>query len=429
MKINNIGDFFKGNTLEYKFFYIGIFLLASVPFISVIFILISSIISTLRNKKSYFKDYGNIPFFFSGILIIFSCISNTFYHNTQYLSGYDTKLVWLGISNWIPYFWVFWSLQNFSEKSASRKKFFTILIAGSFPVIATGITQYFLKVYGPFTLFNGLITWYQRSLDTYEGMSGLFNNANYLGTWLTILWPFLLVLFMENRYKKNSYYFSLFLLLITLLCIILTYSRNALIGLLLGTIFICGYKVIKWFLTFLISFSILSYTSFLINPDNLLLEYSQRIIVFVYRLNSIGIENLSTFPRFKIWGSAINFISLKPIWGWGSASFPILYEAENNIYQGHSHNLALELFISFGIPAGLLIISTIFFIFIFSSKNIFNVKRFSIDPYNKAWLASSLVLLSSQMFDVQYFDVRIGLIFWILLGGLSNIIREDQKLI
>ena len=27
--------------------------------------------------------------------------------------------------------------------------------------------------------------------------------------------------------------------------------------------------------------------------------------------------------------------------------------------------------------------------------------------------------------DLQFFDIRIGLIFWILLGGLRNILREN----
>ena len=43
-----------------------------------------------------------------------------------------------------------------------------------------------------------------------------------------------------------------------------------------------------------------------------------------------------------------------------------------------------------------------------------------INHENAMWSACFLIILS-QMFDVQYFDIIIGLVFWILLSGLNNI--------
>ena len=120
--------------------------------------------------------------------------------------------------------------------------------------------------------------------------------------------------------------------------------------------------------------------------------------------------------------NAINFIIEKPMWGWGSSSFPILYKATKDIYKAHTHNLALELAISFGIPVTIIIISTFFLLFYFSKQKIFlKDKR---DPYEVAWWTTSLLIIISLMYDIQYYDIRIGLIFWLFLGGLRNIIRN-----
>ena len=44
--------------------------------------------------------------------------------------------------------------------------------------------------------------------------------------------------------------------------------------------------------------------------------------------------------------------------------------------------------------------------------------------FERAWCTSFFVLLLSQMFDVQYFDGRISVAFWILLSGLRCMFKE-----
>ena len=45
---------------------------------------------------------------------------------------------------------------------------------------------------------------------------------------------------------------------------------------------------------------------------------------------------------------------------------------------------------------------------------------------NKAWWSSFFSLFLSQMYDIQYFDFRISVSFWILLSGLICIIKNDN---
>ena len=138
--------------------------------------------------------------------------------------------------------------------------------------------------------------------------------------------------------------------------------------------------------------------------------------------------NLESFPRFNILKESINFITERPFIGWGSASFPLLFISRKSEWYGHSHNIFIELAISYGLISAALIGYAIFSILFKSFKSIYLLKQFSDkkekrQPYHfdKAWWTATTVLLFSQLFDIQYFDFRIGMIFWILLSGLSKI--------
>ena len=104
--------------------------------------------------------------------------------------------------------------------------------------------------------------------------------------------------------------------------------------------------------------------------------------------------------------------------------------SETGVFKGHPHNLSLELIFSYGIPGAILIITPIAVISFLSFKKIFvesdNEKSNSI--FEKAWIISLIILLTSQMVDVQYFDGRISLFLWILLSGSRNIISNHLRL-
>ena len=119
---------------------------------------------------------------------------------------------------------------------------------------------------------------------------------------------------------------------------------------------------------------------------------------------SLTYDNLS---RFLIWEKAVNLILDKPFFGWGAATFPILYFSQYGEWKGHPHNLFLELSISYG-----LITSSLLFIFI----GILLFKTFkyihnSTNYYERAWWGSIVVFLILHSFDIVYFDARISIIF------------------
>ena len=133
------------------------------------------------------------------------------------------------------------------------------------------------------------------------------------------------------------------------------------------------------------------------------------------------------YSRIEIWQKGCEIVFNNPIFGTGAGSFPEIFKLETGLWKGHAHNLPLELIVSYGIPAGILILIPIFLI-TFNSINIvlFTKTRESCSLYDQSWIAALVVLFFSQMVDVQYFDGRISIIFWILLSGSSNIIENYE---
>ena len=118
-----------------------------------------------------------------------------------------------------------------------------------------------------------------------------------------------------------------------------------------------------------------------------------------------------------------------PIFGYGASTFPFYYSLRHGVYKGHAHNLIIDLAFNYGLLIAILIFAAIFFISYQSFKRLFfiNLNRLSIDYFERAWWTSFIILLFSQMFDVQYYDLRISIAFWLLLSGLKCMITEDNK--
>ena len=117
----------------------------------------------------------------------------------------------------------------------------------------------------------------------------------------------------------------------------------------------------------------------------------------------------------------------KPIFGWGAASFPFIYDFYKYDFVNekiqHSHNFFFEISIHYGLISSILIFS-IFIKLLFDSWQVIFKKDSNI--INKGWWFSALLFLINHMFDVTYYDVRISLAFWVTLSGLFCIIKENQ---
>ena len=412
----------------YIFFLIGIFFLPSSIVLGILFLLPSFIISSFSGNKSFFKDYWNYPFIIFGFLILLSAISQNFILPNIYFEIWDSKLSLIGLSNWLPFIWVFWAAQPYLNSNSKRRLFSLILVAATFPVLITGFGQYFLNWTGPFETLKGLIIWYQRPIVNPGGLSGLFSSQNYAASWLNFVWPFCIALFLEKRQNLIKKTAALFFLISTGTATFLTFSRNAWLGLFTSIPIVMGKKALKFILpllTVIIFIIIFSFSPIFqgelqnnirnLFPNKILLEFS-----------SEGYKDID-ITRIGIYKSALELIKENPIFGIGAASFTEIFFLNTNFWKGHSHNLLLELSISYGIPATIIFFISTSNILYLSSKKIFSRKIIIDYKYiDKAFWTALFFFLISQLADVQYFDGKISLITWILMAGLKNIITDKN---
>ena len=253
-------------------------------------------------------------------------------------------------------------------------------------------------------------------------MTGPFNNQNYAGAWFSLVWPFSIAFLIEKTKSSLKKSISIFFFLTIGLAAVLTNSRNAWLSLLLSLPLVLNISSLYWLLLiFFISLVITITSNDLFNgelqdtfrtiiPDKIWMEFTQKV----------------QLSRLDIFLSSLKISLIEPIFGLGGASFPIIYELQNNIWRGHPHNLFLELAVSYGYPATILTLCTISILLINSSKLVFNKKSYNNQNllFEKAWWTSIFIFLISQSVDVQYFDGRISIVFWILLAGLKTIIDD-----
>ncbi|ABM70673.1 O-antigen ligase family protein [Prochlorococcus marinus] len=402
----------------FKFFYIGIFLLPSAPSIGSIFLFLCLICSLINNFLELIKDRWNITFFISIFLFPIICLiqSSRFFYK---FNNFDKSLTWIGLNNWIPLILCFIAFQKFVNSKSDREIIGKLLIAGSFPLIISGIGQYWFNWYGPFEFLNGFIIWFQRPMQTETGLTSLFSNQNYAGSWFCIVWPFCLSFFIQSFRNNLHRFISLGFLISISTCLILTTSRNAWGGLLLLITLLRGASL---FWPIFIGITITIISVFLLN---ILIPLDIQTTISNLFPSWINQEFTSTHFQFResrpeIWWEAIKLIFKNPLLGLGAGAFPIIYQSLKNAYAGHTHNLVFELALSYGIPITLIVFVPIFLICFFSFKEIYIKKTNNIDINERAWFASFFTLLCTQQVDVQYFDLRISIIFWVLLAGLKT---------
>ena len=423
--------FLKEKTIEdytQLLFLLGIFFLPSTMLVGILLLLPAFIISSFINKESFFKDYWNFPFIIFGFLILFSTILQNYIFHNEYYAIWDPKLSLIGLGNWIPFIWVFWAAQPYLNSKLKRRSFSLMLIAGTFPVLITGFGQYFLNWNGPFETLNGLIIWYQRPIEQPGGLSGLFSNQNYAASWLNFVWPFCIALFLEkgkNLFKKTL---ALSFLLSTGIAAFLTFSRNAWLGLITSMPIVAGKNAFKFILTIITLTIIILFFLFSplfegtfqnlardLLPGKILLEFSNE-----------GYEGLD-ITRVGIYKSAFELIKENPFFGIGAGSFTEIFFLNTSFWKGHSHNLLLELSLSYGLPSTIIFfVSTCNILYLSSKKIFYQRKIINISYIDKAFWTALFFFLISQLADVQYFDGKISMITWILMAGLKNIILEKD---
>ena len=401
------------------FFKFGIVFLISAPVIGTTLILISSIIALILRREFLLKDKLNIPIFICLGILLFSTFKNIiFFH------GISSKInIFLDLFNWVPFFLLFFSLPIYLEKEIQKEIFSRLIIISSFPVLISSFLQNYFNIYGPFNFFNGLIIWYQREpgIISSNSITGLFNNPNYTGFILCTLIPFIIYEIIKNKTKPFKFLVSIIILFLYLFNIVLTQSRNAMMGAIISLIFSLSIKLILLTITILICIFLIIY--FLGN----ILIFESIPIFYNQIFNKLAFLNFVTFSetiRYQIWDKSLQIISNKPLLGWGGSTFAILYALnKGNFTIQHAHNLPLQIAQNNGLPLSIIITFFIFYL-INKSLRITNKDKILV---NRFWTLSLFVGTFHQLFDVVLYDGRLNIFYCILICGSKCIVNSEQK--
>ncbi len=407
-------------------FLTGIFLLPSAFSLSILFFLVSLVKSLLTNKNNFLADKYNFSLFLGGIFLIISATFHSLGINLNQQYSWDSNLSWIGLANWLPLFLCFYGFQVYLKSPNERKVASLTFLYGTFPVIISCLGQAFFNWNGPLKTLGGLIIWYQRPIENITELTGLFNNPNYAGLWLNLVWPFCLASIIMNKKVNKGWIASILFAIGISITTILTNSRSAWFGLFIGIFLTYGKRIIKIIPNLFIGFFFILITSFipLLNKT-----YENFFKIIIPNQSWISVDQ-NHITRIDIWETALKNIISNPFFGLGSGSFPEIFISEKGVFKGHPHNLSLELIFSYGIPGAILIITPIAIITFLSFRKIFfnSNQENSNSIFEKSWIISLIIFLASQMVDVQYFDGRISLFFWILLSGSRNIIKNELRL-
>ena len=408
-----------------KLFLIGIFFLPSALPIGGFFLLSSIFIAFKKNNENLIKNKWNFLFLITILLMLLSTFYNYFFNLSRVLENIDKSIILFNLFNWIPIYFAFLGFQIYLKTENQRLLFQKFLISGTIPVLVSCIMHRFLNIYGPFETLFGTIVWFNyESILKFDGalsggVTGLFNNPNYLGMWLTICLPFSISLLRIEKVNSNKV--ILFILNLLIICFaIFSNSRNAFFGIFITLIIVFGIRKVIFF-TSLAFLGILIFHYFI--PSLLNLNENP----LFYKLTYLN-PNLD-YPRIKIWQNALNLISQRPLLGWGAGTLPYVtsYLPPYQNYQ-HTHNLIIEIAFNFGIPIAIIIFTAILKIM---KKAFIKIKsiKISLDDYKIyiSFLASFIVFLIAHLNDITYYDGKISIIFSILLAGLKNIIDEKNN--
>ena len=393
MKIKHL---FTKENITQNFFRIGVLLIPSAISISSFFILLSLIIESLKNKNNFLKDKYNQVFLFVSFLLITSSTIHIFTLKNIFFGKIDPVLSWLGLFNWIPFFWIFWSSQYFLKNSKQREIISKLLVLGTIPVILTGIGQYFFEWHGPIKFLYGL----------------------------TFLLPISIALALKKSNKSILFKTNLVFIIF---CIVLTNSRNAWASSLLTIPILFGTNSFIFLTPILLFFC----TIILITTNNYfagdLQDWFQDVIPnkIWKEFSPEGFTELNV-TRFEIFKAAIKLILLNPLIGTGGGSFPIIYEIQTGLWKGHTHNIFSDLSLSYGIPSMVILIIVFFSIISNGYRKSYFKRDIFESMIDKAWISATIIFLISQLIDVQYYDARISLMFWILLSGIRCITEEKE---
>ena len=302
---------------------------------------------------------------------------------------------------------VYFVIKNIISSPDLVKRCLYALVLSSALVSAIGIYQNYFGVLST--------KWHDISVFTeIRGrVVSTFDNPNVLGEFLILIFPITLAL-MANAKKANERFFLFVCALMSCFCLIFTWSRGAWLGCMITTaMFLCVSS--KYFFT----------AGILSLPIVGMFALFQTDSAIIGRLTSFG--DSSTSYRLNIWKGVLRMLEDIGFFGIGIGEdafrkiYPI-YSLAGIEAAPHSHNLYLQIAVEMGVFALLFFLVFIFMFTQFSLSFCRNAMSRSNRLLCMGIFSGAAALLIQGLTDYVWYNYRIFLLFWIIIGlGIAHI--------
>lgn len=402
-------------------FQLGLLLLASSALLAGLLLFVAVVLGC-RHRPPPLRDGVNLVLLGVAVWMVLGCVQ-----------AYSGSLAWLGLANWLPFFWGFWGFQPYLANAVARRRAGLWLVAGTVPVVTTGLGQMLLGWSGPFAVLGGAISWHLDPGGRPEGrLSGLFDYANIAGAWLSLAVPFALAAMLQPQ-RPGRRMVAVVLLAGTLAALYGTDSRNAWGAAVLALPLVVGPFSWPWLLPLLL-LALIPVLLASLPGIPLLLQQPARTLVpegIWERLSDreYGARRSFSSTRLGQWTVAAGLIAERPWLGWGAAAFGVIYPLRTGRWHGHPHNLPLDLAFSHGWPVAVMLVALVLWLLIRAAR----LGMTSADASNpqalfeRAWWAAALVLVLLHATDMPFYDSRINVAGWVLLAGLRALAAAPPK--
>jgi O-antigen ligase len=333
-------------------------------------------------------------------------------------------LAWVGLGNWLPFFWAFWGYQPYLSTAAARRRVALMLVVGTVPVVITGLGQLWWGWSGPLEALGGAIIWHLEPGGNPPGrLAGLFDYANIAGSWLALAWPFALAALVQPALSRAARGTALAIAAALVAALVLTDSRNAWGGLVVALPLVLGAATWTWLLPLLLVGLGIIAAATLPGVPEVLQDPSRQLVPegIWSRLSDLQYSGQRplAITRLAQWQTALGLIAERPWLGWGAAAFSLIYPQRTGHWHGHPHNIPIDLAVSHGVPAALLVVGLVLALLLRTAQR----GMVAGSLFDRAWWASALVLVALHATDIPMYDSRINVAGWVLLAGLRSFLK------
>jgi O-antigen ligase len=345
-------------------------------------------------------------------------------------------LAWLGLANWLPFFWFFLAIRPYLATTAARQRVAFWLCAATVPVVVVGLLQSVFGWNQELNALGGLIRWSMREART--GTS-LFDNPNQTAAWLAMATPLVAQRLLSEQQGLRQRWIVLLLAIGTTGSLLLSASRNAISTLVL-TWPLSGDKRLRLgVLALVLVYGGLVWARLAIGsspepaaPVALLNALVPEALVNKLQEMGSGTDEALVYGRRQtIYAHALAWLQQFPWFGVGEQGFAALYNTELIAQFGgdpprglimHSHSLPLEFALSHGLPA-LVLLAVVIGLGMARSGRLWLAHQ--LPASDRSWWLAGVVLIWLHIWDVPFFDSRLNMAGWLVFAAVSQMARPS----